>query len=297
MREARIGRKQRQIDDVLKRLHQFASAEQWLLEAHTEEDIADALLRIESLNEGMSRQDRRSQLLEARRKAEDWLDQADEEDHPADFICEWVARSIGCGSESLKKAASQNFRGEPDLVDRLHQRDEAGDSARLLAILSQNEYLARHRELAGRIGLKSTSTGQVHVHPAMNTTAVPQSAAVHCEGAEQGDAQKATRAEANEAAMKLAAADSNFPHLTRDKWAKRIAREIGKSCSSSLVGKLPFWEATMKEMGRGRTRGSRKPKAVGTGELVEQLAAEQREDYEPSPFEKSPLSVKVTKRP
>ena len=271
----------------------FADAEQRLLEAHTEEDIAGALLRIESLNEGMSRQFRMAQLLKAQRDAERCLDQADEkEEHPAYFICEWVARSVGCTGKELMNAAATNFRGNPDLVDRLHQRDEAGDAARVFEMLETNEYLAKHQELAKRLGHKSFSSGQTEGREAQE-----KPAAAHSGGKLRQNRQRATSEEANSTAIDLAKHDRNFPSLGCRAMATQISRKLGKTCSESLVRKTEYWTKLMDVMGRSRTRGERRPKVVLDGQReLRDLVAEQQEDYEPSPTSDEDVSVRTIKR-
>ncbi|MCI0350195.1 MAG: hypothetical protein L0Z53_12295, partial [Acidobacteriales bacterium] len=115
---------------------------------------ADAILKLQSLNAGGAREELKLRLGALKRLAEECLDRADEEpEHPAWYVCGWIARSLGCTPEELMDAAMKNFRDKPELLDRIHQRDEAGDTTRMLEMLAKDEYLAQHRELAERIGL------------------------------------------------------------------------------------------------------------------------------------------------
>jgi len=68
-------------------------------------------------------------------------------------------------------------------------------------------------------------------------------------------------------AMKLAKQDAGFVDGGIRQWAAEIKKATGKTCSTATVRNTRFWQVTMKETGRGRTKG-KAPKAVSfTGSL------------------------------
>jgi hypothetical protein len=100
---------------------------------------------------------------------------------------------------------------------------------------------------------------------------------------------------ANSKAMALAKADPAFVHLPLRDWATAIG------CSEGQVPKLPLWQDTMKQTGRGKKKGPSAPKVVsltdsleavtgegGRDEVLNQLTAEQQADFEPSPLDEDP---------
>jgi hypothetical protein len=92
--------------------------------------------------------------------------------------------------------------------------------------------------------------------------------------------------------MELANSDHSFVQQSLREWAEAIG------CSAALVTKLPFWQETMEQTGRGKKDKLPAPKAVSltgsaeavTGEgnkneVLNQLIAQQEADKEPSPLE------------
>ncbi len=109
-----------------------------------------------------------------------------------------------------------------------------------------------------------------------------------------------TPEEANKTAMRLAKQDSAFVNGGAREWAAAIRKATGKTCSIATVKATRLWQETMKETGRGRSKG-KSPKAValtdamesvvGEGErdeVLRKLIADHKANYEPSPLEDDP---------
>jgi hypothetical protein len=73
---------------------------------------------------------------------------------------------------------------------------------------------------------------------------------------------------ANDKAMALAKADPSFPSRPLRRWADAIG------CSPALVPKLPFWQDTMAQTGRGRNGKASAPKVVSLTDKVESVTGE-----------------------
>jgi hypothetical protein len=102
-----------------------------------------------------------------------------------------------------------------------------------------------------------------------------------------------TKEEANKEAIRLARLDRTFVHKPLREWAEAIG------CSEGLVPKLPLWQQTMKQSGRGRKDKPNRPKKVALtdeilakhgqeDEALQHLIEDHQKDAEPSPLEDDP---------
>lgn len=107
---------------------------------------------------------------------------------------------------------------------------------------------------------------------------------------------------ANERAMQLAKANRSFVKRPLREWAQAIG------CSEGLVTRLPFWQQTMDQTGRGKAGKAPAPKAVSLTKNLEavvgdqddnlrKLIEEQQADMEPSPLDARRRKVRTRKRP
>ncbi|HLA86227.1 MAG TPA: hypothetical protein VJL29_15675 [Thermoguttaceae bacterium] len=185
--------------------------------------------------------------------------------------------------------------------DRMHAEYDGHDAD--IAIEVSVEIWKRLRRLGKNSGLPRDLWGQIQQEFEAAWDRLEAETA-----ADEGEPFAATpsisRDEANQIAMRLAKQDAAFVNGGVRQWAAAIRKVSGKTCSTATVKATRLWQATMKETGRGRTKG-KAPKAVALTEKVgavigesnrqealENLRAQQEVDHEPSPLDDTRQKVR-----
>ena len=194
----------------------------------------------------------------------------------------WLVPIIVIDEATLVRVAKDRSATNPpeflEIFERLRQLDTSGRTGELWKAL-----LASESDALVSLGLiiRSAQTQQ----PAIAAIGVQP----------LSDRKSCKKGEANAILLKLAERDPEFPKLTAPQMAERVSQETGKNCSDRLIGKTPFWDATMNATGRRRrSRIRSKPRRSpnNSPELVDVLAEHRREaEADLSPLDPKPKRV------